>query len=68
MVGPGRDLLGIPFEMLGLRAAVELPFVEASGEVSRGEKMLYSGTDPASYITEYTLVYEDTVQRLGGRV
>ena len=28
-------------------------------EVSRGEKMLYSGTDPESYITEYTLVYED---------
>jgi len=27
--------------------------------VSRGEKMLYSGTDPESYITEYTLVYED---------
>ena len=25
-------------------------------EVPRGEKMLYSGTDPASYITEYTLV------------
>ena len=23
------------------------------------EKMLYSGTDPESYITEYTLVYED---------
>ena len=31
----------------------------ASGEVSRGEKMLYSGTDPVSYITEYTLVYEE---------
>ena len=30
-----------------------------SGEVSRGEKMLYFGTDPESYITEYTLVYED---------
>ena len=30
-----------------------------SGEVSRGEKMLYSGTDPESYITEYTVVYED---------
>jgi len=30
-----------------------------SGEVSRGEKMLYSGTDPESYITEYTLVYEE---------
>ena len=29
------------------------------GEVSRGEMMLYSGTDPESYITEYTLVYED---------
>jgi len=23
--------------------------------------MLYSGTDPESYISEYTLVYEDTV-------
>ena len=30
-----------------------------AGEVSRGEKMLYAGTDPESYITEYTLVYED---------
>ena len=29
------------------------------GEVSRGEKMLYSRTDTESYITEYTLVYED---------
>ena len=29
------------------------------GEVSRGKKMLYSGTDPESYITEYTLVYEE---------
>ena len=27
-------------------------------EVSRREKMLYSRTDPESYITEYTLVYE----------
>ena len=26
------------------------------GEVSRGEKMLHSGTDPESYITEYTLM------------
>jgi len=30
-----------------------------SDEVPRGEKMLYSGTDPESYITEYTLIYED---------
>ena len=29
------------------------------GEVSRGEKMLESGTDPESYITKYTSVYED---------
>jgi len=29
------------------------------GEVSRGEKMLKSGTDPESYTTEYTLVYEE---------
>ena len=35
-----------------------LPLID-SGEVSRGEKMLYSGTDPESYITEYTLVYDD---------
>ena len=27
--------------------------------VTSGEKMLLSGTDPESYITEYTLVYED---------
>ena len=26
------------------------------GQVPRGEKMLYAGTDPESYITEYTLV------------
>ena len=29
------------------------------GEVPRGEKMVYSGSDPASYITEYTFVYKD---------
>ena len=33
-----------------------------SGEVPRGEKMLYSGTDPESYITDYTLVYEYFIQ------
>jgi len=33
-----------------------------SGEVPRGEKMLYSGTDPESYITDHTLVYEDQTQ------
>ena len=32
--------------------------VKASGEVLRGETMLYSGTDPESYITECALVYE----------
>jgi len=35
-------------------------------EVPRGEKMLYSGTDPESYITEYTLVYEDKTKILRG--
>ena len=30
-----------------------------SGEVSRGEKMALKVSDPDSYITEYTLVYED---------
>ena len=30
-----------------------------SNEVSLGEKILWSGTDPDSYLTEYTLVYED---------
>ena len=36
------------------------------GEVSRGEKMLYSGTEPQSYITEYTLVYAAKVLAGGG--
>ena len=31
------------------------------GEVSRGEKMALRGTDPESYITEYTLVYEEYI-------
>jgi len=35
-----------------------------SGGVSRGEKMLYSGTNPEAYITEYTLVYEDNTSFL----
>ena len=30
-----------------------------AGEVLRGQKMLYSGTDPESYITEYNLVYQE---------
>ena len=29
------------------------------GKVPHEEKMLPSGTDPESYITDYTLVYED---------
>jgi len=29
------------------------------GEVSRGEETTLRGTDPESYITEFTLVYED---------
>ena len=33
-------------------------------EVSREEKMALRGTDPDSYITEYTLVYEE--KRQGG--
>ena len=29
--------------------------------------MLYAGTDPESYVTEYTLVYEDNLEeKLGG--
>ena len=36
------------------------------GEVPRGEKMLYSGTDPESYVTEYTLVYEDSTGASSG--
>ena len=33
--------------------------MEASVEFPRAEKMLYSGTDPESYITQYTSVYEE---------
>ena len=39
--------------------ASSMGWLVGSGEVPRGEKMLYSGTDPESYITEYSLVYED---------
>ena len=34
-------------------------YLTYSGEVSRREKMTLRGTDPESYINEYTLVYED---------
>ena len=33
---------------------------DGTGEVPRREKMLYSETDPGSYITEYILVDEDS--------
>ena len=32
-----------------------------AGEVPQGEKMLYSATEPESYITKYTLVCEDKI-------
>ena len=41
-----------------------VPSSLASGEVPRGDKMLFSGTDPESYITDYTSVYEDKARRL----
>ena len=44
---------------LALSELIDSGLVGRTGEVSRGEKMLYSGTDPESYITEYTLVYEE---------
>ena len=33
--------------------------LNSTNQVPRGEKMLDSGTNPESYIIEYTLVYED---------
>ena len=36
-----------------------------SGDVPRGERMLYPGTDPEQYIHEYTLKYEDQLPRFG---
>ena len=36
-----------------------------AGEVPRGEKMLYSGTDQELCITEYAFVYEDELAVLG---
>ena len=50
-----RDLF-LGFRGLDLGSRVDTLRV---GQVSRGEKILYPGTDPESYITEYTLVYED---------
>ena len=34
------------------------------GEVSRGEKMLISGTDPESVIIEYTSEYEEKYEHV----
>ena len=48
-----------PGGMLGVLVYQEfIKWCIFSCEVSRGEKMLISGTDPESYITEYTLGYE----------
>ena len=33
--------------------------MDSGGEVLLGEMMLHSGTDPESYITEYTLIHEE---------
>ena len=44
---------------IDIHVVVQTLSTGCTSEVSRGEKMLYSGTDPESYITEYALVYED---------
>ena len=46
----------------GLLAAVGCPLLSGSSTL---ETMLCSGTDLESYITKYTLVYEDNVPRFG---
>ena len=40
-------------------SAAGFQVLDFSGEVSRGEKMLYSGTDPESYNTKHTLLYKE---------
>ena len=35
-----------------------------AGEVPRGEKMLLFGTDPESFITEYTFAYEESMANI----
>ena len=37
----------------------QIPANNVSGDVPRGEKMLYSRTDPESYISECASVHED---------
>ena len=34
------------------------------GEVSRGEEIALRGTDPESYISEYSFIYEDKVKAI----
>ena len=48
-------------DMVRPDALVRVDRLRVSGEVPRGEKMFYPGTDPESYITDYTLVYEDVI-------
>jgi len=50
-----RECVGTLFEAARMLLLIVSGLV---GEVSREEKMALRGTDPESYITEYTLVYE----------
>ena len=59
MVPVAKSMHGIIKTMRGSAHVTDSGLVgrkEASGEVPRGEKMLYSGTNPESHMAEYTLV------------
>ena len=58
-----RIELGASFDTFRRRWTVPLHWISFSGEVSGGEKM----TDPESYITEYTLVYDDKEEPIFSR-
>ena len=59
VTSPGHESESAGSTAPSVPALIDSGLVGRKGEVSRGEKMLYSGTDPESYITEYTLACED---------
>jgi len=56
---PALAAAGTPMLLTHMGEVMGTTEEEALSPVLRGEKMALRGTDPESYITEYTLVYED---------
>ena len=55
--GDRKRRVGPALRAEGTSGSIDLHGI--SGVISRGEKMALRDTDPESYITQYSLIYED---------